>query len=378
MYKGKYAIVIGGAHFNSLGVVRSLGESGIKSVFINMDEWGFAESSKYTFDTFHINKASEIIPTVTSIIKKYGGKPAIYPTGDDSANEIDVNYDFLKEIAFCPNCEGNLDYYIKKDVMCKIAKESGFIVPETKLLVVDEKFKSELELLPVPFILKPVNNFCGSKGDISICKNKSEIEDIVKNFSSYKTVLVQEYVEGKENLAVGYCGCKTHGCKAEVYGQLEKIREYPVDRGSTSYAVIKDKIDFLDIDALDRFLNATKFSGIFDLDLKIVDGVPYFIEINFRNGANTYAFVKSGFRIHKVWYDQQSGVEIQPSDIKETKLICEGLDLSHVFDGNINFTTWLKNYLTADAHMIVNKKDMKPFFYQYKLLKPFFEAKFSK
>lgn len=378
MFKGEYAIVMGGAHFNALGVVRSLGESGIKSVFINTDDWGFAESSKYTLETFHINSISEAVPAVLKIIEKYGGRPAIYPTSDDSAKEIDEAYEMLEKISICPGCKGKLDYYLRKDIMCAAAKEAGFIVPETKLLEIDENFENELRNFPKPFILKPVNNFCGSKGDISICMSDGEIAETVKNFSSYKTVLIQEYVSGNENLTIEYCGCKSRGKRVEVYGQLEKIREYPVDRGSTSYAVIKEKITYIDVDTLDRLLDITDFSGVFDLELKVVDGVPYFIEINFRNGAPAYAFIKGGFNLHRIWYDQQSGIEIQPTDIKETTLICEGLDLSHVFDRNIKFTTWLKNYLTADAHMIVNKKDMKPFFYQYKLLKPFFEAKLSK
>lgn len=373
----KYAVVIGGAHFNSLGVIRALGEEGIKSVFINTDEWSFSEKSKYTLETFHIKKISETVPIIDRIIEKYGRYPAIYPTSDDSAKELDDNYEYLKEKTFCPNCKGRLGYYMKKDVMCRIAKEAGFIVPETRLLSVDESFKSELKKMPMPFILKPVNNFCGSKSDISICRSESEIDDIVRNFRAYKSVLAQEYVDGGENYAVGYCGCKTQGHRTEIYGQLEKIREYPVDRGSTSYAVIKEKNDFLDVDALDKFFELTEFSGVFDLDLKIVDGVPYFIEVNFRNGANTYAFIKSGFNIHKIWFDQQSGIDTNPSEIKETKLICEGLDLSHVFDGNIKITTWLKDYLTADAHMIANKKDIKPFIYQYKLFKAFFDAKLS-
>ncbi len=374
----KYAIVIGGAHFNSLGVIRALGEAGIKSVFINMDEWGFAECSKYTFETIHISNIGELVPTILNIVKKHGGRPAIYPTGDDSAKIIDEAFEELDKISICPGCNGKLNYYLRKDIMCAAAKEAGFIVPETEFLDIDGNFENKLRDFPKPFILKPINNLFGSKGDISICKDDNEITGIVKKFSSYKAVLIQKYVNGSENLTIEYCGCKSRGHRVEVYGQLEKIREYPVDRGSTSYAVIKENITYIDIDVLDKMLDITDFSGVFDLELKVVDGVPYFIEINYRNGAPAYAFIKGGFNLHKVWFDQQSGIKINRAEIKETTLICEGIDLSHVFDGNINFTTWLKNYLTADAHMIVNKKDMKPFFYQYKLLKPFFEAKFSK
>ena len=373
----KYAIVIGGAHFNSLGIIRALGEAGIKSVFLNSDEWSFSQESKYTIETVNVKCEKEIILVIQEIVKKYGGCPAIYPTSDQSAKILDDNFENLKENTFCPNCKGKMDYYLRKDIMCAVAKEAGFVVPETKLLEINKNFKAELESFSIPFILKPVSNFCGTKGDIAICKSREEIDGIVENFASYKTVLVQQYVHGKENLMIEYCGCKTQGKKAEVYGQLEKIREYPVNRGSTSYAVIKEKITYIDASVLDRMLDMTEFSGIFDLELKVVDGVPYFIEINFRNGAPAYAFIRGGFNLHNIWYAQQNGENIEPSTIKETKLICEGIDLSNVFERNIKITEWIKDYFGADAHMIANKKDIKPFLSQYKLLKPFFEAKFS-
>lgn len=378
MFNEKYAVVIGGAHFNSLGIIRALGEEGIKSVFINIDDWSFSEKSRYTLETVHVNAEKDVVSAIIKIVEKYGGSPALYPTTDYSAALLDENYDMLKSITYCPNCEGKLDYYIRKENMCEAAREAGFIVPETKMLNVDDSFKEELLKFPKPFILKPVNNMNGSKSDIRICRNNDEIDGIINDFRGYKIVLIQQYVHGKENLTIGYSGCKTKGRKVEVYGQIEKIREYPVDRGSTSYAVIKKEITYMDTEVLDRFLEITGYSGVFDLDLKVVDGVPYFIEINFRNGATAYAFIKGRFNLHSLWFRQQCGEKTEPVNFKETRFICEGLDLSHVVERRISIFTWLKDYITADAHMIANKKDIKPFIFQYKILKPFFEAKFSK
>lgn len=377
MNTDKYAIVIGNSHFNPLGIVRGLGEAGIKVVYINTTDWGFAESSKYVIKTIHTKSDEQIVKAITDIVNEFGGKPPVYPSCDYSALVLDKNYNTLKDIIHCPGCSGKLTDFIKKDIMCKAAAEAGFRLPETKTVPIDSNFRNELESFPLPFILKPVNNFCGSKNDIFICTDKSQIDEIVENFKCYKTIMIQTYLHGKENLMVEYCGCKTPGKKVQVFGQLEKIREYPVDRGSTSYAIIKEELTYVSADTIDKLLELSHFSGIFDLELKVVDGVPYFIEVNYRNGAPAYAFTKGGFNIPAVWYAEQTGTEYKTIGIRETKLICEGIDLSHVFDKNISIFTWLKNYLTADAHMIINKNDWKPFLNQYKLLTPYLSSKIN-
>jgi len=375
MQNSEYAIVIGGTHFNPLGLVRSLGEMGIKTVFINTTKGGFSEKSKYATETVHANGANGVVDAICDIVKRKGGKPVIFPSCDFSAEAVDKGYDILEKIAFCPGCNGRLERYISKEIMCELAEKAGFIVPETKYLEINENFAAELKKFGTPFIIKPVNNFSGSKNDIMICTEDSEIKEVSKSFGSYKKVLVQRYVDGKNNLMVEYCGCKTRGEKVEVYGQLEKIREYPVNRGSTSYAVINKKITYIDVEALDRLLDFTEFSGIFDLEIKVVDDIPYFIEINFRNGAPAYAFTRGGFNIPYIWYKQQKKEKINTVEIRRTKLMCEGIDLSHVFDKNVKPTKWLKEFFKADAHMIFNKKDFKPVFSIFQLLKPFIDAK---
>ncbi len=375
MYNGKYAIVIGGSHFNPLGIVRSLGEAGVKTVYINSADWGFAESSKYVIKTVHTHSDGEIIRAILSITDEFGGRPPVYPSCDFSALLIDSSYEILKDRVICPGCSGNLKNILEKDKMCQLAEDAGFNVPKTKSIHIGENFRAELEQFQIPFILKPISNFKGSKNDIYICTDKKELDDIVEHFKWYKDVIIQSYINGGENLTVEYCGCKVPGQKVQVFGQLEKIREYPVDRGSTSYAVIKEDITYVDIEAIDRLLEKSGFSGIFDLELKVADGVPYFIEINYRNGAPAYAFTKAGFNLHAIWYKLQTGEKTEAVSLKETRLICEGIDLSHVFEKRLKLSEWLKNYLSADAHMIANKKDWKPFIKQYKLLAPYLDSK---
>lgn len=221
----------------------------------------------------------------------------------------------------------------------------------------------------LPCIIKPLLSIEGSKADITICKTEDDVRKAVCLFKEsgqeYRRILVQRYVDGNNSFMISYSGCKTIGKQAHVLGQLEKVREYPINRGSTSYAVIKDKYDYLNIEALNKFLNTIEYNGIFELEIKVVDGIPYFIEINFRNGAPSYAYTSAGFNIPLVWYYEVLGNVIMDLHIRETVLMCERDDLNHVKDKNIGIMKWIKDIHNTDVFMLFNKADPEPFIAAY-------------
>ena len=364
-----FAAVVGDWHFNSLGLVRSLGESGIDVIFINLSEGGYADSSKYTKKCYHVSKKEDIIKYLFEAAEDEKGIAVIFPASDEAALIIDENRSILESKCICPGFNGNISEFMDKERMGLLAAETGFNVPSSLKAEIKEGFEKALSKFPLPFIIKPIKSVEGSKSDIMICRNSEQLKDAVKllssDESSYSEILVQQFVEGNKNLMVEYCGCKTPGRKVEIFGQLEKIREYPVNRGSTTYAVIKEEITYLNIEMFDRFLDMTGFSGLFDLELKIVDDVPYFLEINYRNGAPSYGFTKAGFNIPFTWYCQQTGTEKAENTVNETYLMSERDDLNNVKDKNISLFRWIKDIRKTDTMMIFNKKDHEPFSKSY-------------
>lgn len=365
-----YAVVIGDWHFNSLGLIRSLGEEGIPVIYINLSEGGYGESSRYTFKTYHSGeKEKEIVDALLTVIKENKGKPVIFTACDAAAFALDNHYEELKDKCFLPGLKGKAEEYMNKENMCKAAKEAGFIVPETDTFFLDANFKENIKDFGFPCILKPVLSVEGSKSDIQICYDIEDLDDIfdglLNSKENYSRILVQRFVCGNKTEMFAFDGCKVLGKSVSVYGQLEKIREYPMKRGSTSYATIKKEITEFDVAVLDRFLESVGYEGLFDLDILKIDGVPYFIEINFRNGAMSYAFTKAGFNIPFVWYNDVLGKDIETCEIKETVLMCERDDLNHVTDKNISIMKWLSDVRKADVFMIYNKRDSKPFINAY-------------
>ncbi|MCQ2480089.1 MAG: hypothetical protein MJ120_05555 [Clostridia bacterium] len=362
----KYGIVMVTPHFNGLGIVRSLGEKGIASVCISTSPVTLAEGSKYCIGVYRYNGLSDLEQVICSIIEKFGGRPAIFPTFDEAVEKLNKIYNNIKDITYCPYfLNGDAREQLCKDTMSEVAREAGFIVPETITVSgTKEEGTKLIKSFGLPLILKPVSGTSGSKNDIKVCTNQQELDDTLSWFNSkengYKTILCQRYVKGEDEFMIEYCGCAVDGKVTFVAGQLRKIREYPVNRGSTSYAVIEPQITYVDKKSMEAFFKLVGFSGIFDIEFKVVDGVPYFLEVNYRNGAPSYAFTRAGFNIPTVWYEGAEGEKIEQPSVKETHLMCEGLDFSHVLDRNVSPFKWLRQFFKADVHMIVNRHDMKP------------------
>lgn len=365
-----YAIVIGDWHFNSLGIIRSLGEKDIPVIYINLSNGGYGESSKYTFKTYRTpEEETAIVETLLKVIDENKGKPVIFTACDKAAFAIDNSYEVLKNKCYLPNLKGRVAEYMNKENMCKAAEEAGFVIPETQTICVDESFKEKVIDFGFPCILKPVLSVEGKKADIQICHNEKDLNNAYKLFSeseeNYSRLLIQRFVHGEKIEMFAFDGCKISNKKVDVYGQLEKSREYPMKRGSTSYAIIKKEITEFDVAVLDKFLDLVGYEGLFDLDILKIDSVPYFIEINFRNGAMSYAFTKAGFNIPYVWYNVVLGKDVDEPEIRETVLMCERDDLNHVIDKNISPFKWISDMRKTDAFMLYNRKDPQPFIDAY-------------
>ncbi len=365
-----YAVVIGDWHFNSLGMIRSLGEKNIPVIYINLSDGGYGESSKYTYKTYHSGeKEHDIVETLLKVLEENRGKPVIFTACDKAAIALDRRYDDLKDKCFLPNLKGKAAEYMNKENMCKAAKNAGFIVPKTATIDFDESFKEKVRSFGFPCILKPVLSVEGSKSDIQICNNAEDLEKVYDFLSeseeNYSRILIQKFIDGKKKQMMEYGGCKVVDEPVQVYGQLEKIREYPVDKGSTSYAVVKKEITHFEKCVLDKMLEAVGYEGLFDLEILLVDDIPYFIEINFRNGAIAYAFTKAGFNIPYIWYSSVLGKDFSEPEIKETVLMCERDDLNHVTDKNIGIMKWLNDVRKTDVFMVYNKEDPQPFINAY-------------
>ena len=362
------AIVIGADHYNTLGVVRSLGEKGIPVYLILMTEKeGFVSKSKYVTQSWSVNSSEKEISNV--LVKHFDNenyKPIIIPTSDFAVKVIDDNLDMLKYKYIIPNVkniQGNIAKLMNKKVMNEIAIKSGLTVPISWEIFPNDQYRFPDELT-FPCIVKPVCSVEGKKEDIVVCKNQLALKDnLFKLKNSYKRVLVQEYVDSEDAKMIEIIGCVTFGGHIILPAIIEKVREYPLNAGSTSYAKAVKSSIYVDVKKIYRFLRNLGYIGLFDIELKYANRKPYFIEINFRNGAPGHALTRAGVNLPYLWYLEASGLNIDKlkKEIdKDYYFMMEARDIKHVLNGNIKTMTWIKDLIRTRCFLFINLRDIKP------------------
>ena len=111
-------IVFAEEHYNPLGVVRSLGENGIRPVGIFIESKDkLASKSKYLSQVFYVKDREEGCEV---LLKHFGNevlKPYVFTSDDITTSFLDQRYDLLKDkfIFFNGGSTGKITHYMGKD-----------------------------------------------------------------------------------------------------------------------------------------------------------------------------------------------------------------------------------------------------------------------
>ena len=120
-------IVIGTNHYNTLGVIRSLGEKGIPvNLILISKRKDYVNKSKYISNTWLVNKTdSKILEILTDNFNNEKHKPIIIPTSDFAVKVLDCNFESLKVKYILPNIDneaGRITKLMDKMRMNKLLK----------------------------------------------------------------------------------------------------------------------------------------------------------------------------------------------------------------------------------------------------------------
>ncbi len=356
------AIVIGSKGVNALGLIRSLGERQFDVTF--MSAYSKIES-KYTKEYL---KLPDNRKKWLALLQKYGQirkeKVGMFPTDDDTAFWLDENYEALQEYFIVPHAEGKMRTLADKSVMNEIAKKAELSVPDfIKLSLAESERKNQY-----PIILKPYAGYAGSKGDISICHNDDEYTNAVQTLKKqgYKEVLLQQLLDDPEQEEIGLMGMSLNNGQVVIPGIIHKIRSYPAGKGSTSYARFSSDMSEINEEKIKKFVSATGYVGIFDIEMIKAYGKYWFIEINYRNGQYGYIPTAAGYNLPANWVYGMKNEKVEKcNNLKEIYYINEREDYRHVKEGTINKKEWLKEFHAASAYGMYCPGDQRPFIRQY-------------
>ena len=352
-------------HYNPLGVIRSLGEAGVKPVFIAIKGRGkFASASKYISRVYYVDSVEEgyeiLLSEYGDVAEKTGIKPFLFSSDDKDVGYLDLHYEELKDkfVFFNAGVTGRINQFMDKNNILELAKKHGLHVLEARVCQ-----RGEIpDGLGYPVITKSISPIIGGwKSDVHICHNEEELVDAYKTIEA-PTVLVQKYIEKKNE----YCmeGFAANRGK-DVLIAVVNTYNYLLPDYYSPYMTVRVMDDEYIRKALKEMFAEIGFEGIFEVEFLIADdGTFYFLEINFRNSTWSYAATKAGMPLPVLWAETQDEGHFRESvqkDFEPFMAMVEPIDYAkRVKTGKIDVAEWLKDFKEAKCCYYYSADDLEP------------------
>ena len=359
------AIVIGADHHNTLGVVESLAQKGIRPYVILQTNYsdGYVLHSNNISGGWCCLSENDIIHCLLNNFNDTVNKAIIIATNDIVACALDNHYEELLPYFFLPTVEpkGQLRFWMEKEKMSANARRVGLCVPET-WIIKDNVIPDDI---CYPVITKAISSVAGSKENIKICKNNTELIQFVSG-NHCDTIQVQRFIDKEFEFQL--LGCSLDGGKKVVIpGRTHIDRPNGIDntfflRFSKCEPELNDTIE-----KAIQFVKLTQYTGPFSIEFlrDKNDKKDYFTEMNFRNDGNAFCVTRAGMNIPYILYQYFSGgeyeSEIQNSNINTVFLCPELYYFTRLLAREISFTEWMTNMRKSDCFTTFHKNDIKPF-----------------
>ncbi len=368
----EYIVFSGKEHYNSLGIVRTLGEKGIRPIFVAVKgDLKFVGQSKYVKRRHYVDSVEEGVQLIYErYAKSKENKSFIFVEDDWTVAALDEKYEILKDYFYFFNASGKLKTYLNKDVQLKIAAKYGLNIPKTWKVT-----RGEIpEDINYPVMTKAINSIGSEWKDIVfVCRNEEELKQAYQKMES-ETILLQQYIQKVDEASFdAFSVC--HGSEAFIV--MEAYQMYCIADKYSPYWKIMNPSNSDIGEKIKEIIREIGFEGIFEFEF-MVDGTGkyWFLEINFRNTALGFATTVAGMPQVVLWaeamergcIDEKCRVQIPDG----MKAIAECWDFDVRVKGGIKtHREWMREYRAIPCKMYKGRHDNIPFyrFMWYKLTK---------
>lgn len=368
MYKNHLVIVFAIDHYNPLGVIRSLGENGIRPIYIAIrHRVELGVKSKYVSKVHQVDSVEEgyqVLMENYGEVYKTGDKPFLLFSDDKSVGYFDLRYDEVKDRFITYNANGVqgriMEFMDKKNIL-DLAKKHGLNVLEP--IVVN---KGEIpEGLEYPIITKDINpNSGGWKSDVFVCQNEEDLKKAYTKISS-PVVLLQKYVDKKTEFA--FEGCSVNKGQSALIA-IKSTYKYAIPAYYSPFMMCESLHDQKLKAALEGMLAEIGFEGIFEIEFLVdKDDNAYFLEINFRNATWSYASTRAGMPLPYIWVKGMLNGKIDNDDYKEVPggftAMVEPIDYAKRVELGVSTPgEWLADFKKANCGFYYSEDDLEPFY----------------
>lgn len=371
IYEHKH-IAFGIENYNTLGLIRSLGEHGVKPICILIQGGSIrlASKSKWIGELHFVDSIEEGYKVIIQLFSAEINKPFLYACDDKTTSFLDHHYHEIMDKFYFSNAgkDHRVTYYMNKNNINILALKYGLNVLNS-WVVQKGGIPEDIEY---PVITKSISSIEGGwKDDVFICQNEEELTIAYEKIKS-ETVLLQKYLVKKNELCLDGI-IANHG------------DDFVITIAATYNYILPDKYsnamtftNFTDSKLnkkINNMLREVGYTGIFCIEFLLDDeGKLYFCEVNFRNSGWSYASTRAGMPLPVLWAKACLGeLDTEQCIVKIPKgftAIVEFSDFDTRVRGKmISFGQWLKEVRSCNCLFYIGQKDWKPFF-------SFFYAKF--
>lgn len=355
-------IIIGTNHHNTLSMVRSFGEEGEKVIlYIYGAEKSYIASSIYVESVSFFKSASDSIDAVSSFYKQTGEKPVIIACSDEISSLMDKRYDELISKCYFFNAGevGRITSFMDKQKQLELAKECGFSAPASIDALPEEV---NIEAVNYPCFVKPKTSIYGGK-NLAICQSAAELKSALAKYNLDYNVLVQDYIRKEYEIVV--LGLSVGG-KIIVPGFIQKHRE---ERGGTTYATVRPAAELSQkvVDACRKMIKEIRYQGLWGIECIKQGDEYFFLELNMRNDATTYAMKVAGVNLPYIYQQMVGGIDNKPivDTVRTINSMVEFNDFNFVLKRDVGLFKWIKEYKEAESKYFHSRTDTRP----YKIMK---------
>ena len=355
-------IVFGCNHQNMLGLVRSLGEKGIRPYCVLLQSKdGMVFRSKYPAECHFAENPQD---GMKYIIERFSGevpKPILLSSDDVTETLFDANASYLREFFIVPASDedGKLTRLMNKKNIGDLAESYGFKIPQMMVLL---KSDSIPENITYPVFTKSLKSIDGGKKEERKCNNGDELNNVLQGCMS-DGLLVQQFIDKVDE--IDYIGYAANGTVYIPYIQHQLRFSDHAYGGYHRFDKVKDS-EFMG--RIKQMLLDINFQGLFSVEFLVDKNWEwYFTEVNFRHDGHTYLITDAGINLPYLYCCSVTGADadLQPEVKKKTFTgMNELVDYRQfVSTGKISKLRWIWQLISADTHIIWNMRDNGPLKY---------------
>lgn len=382
----KISAVVFGLFETGLGVIRSLGKNGIPVIGIDFKK-DIGLYSKYSKPLIcpHPSEEKRLTNWLFENFKGNFEKHPIFITSDSFLSYISRNREILADLFIIDLPDHNLVLSISdKYEQFKLAKSAGIAVPETWVIrnPIDlQVFKDSNKSFPL--FMKGVdvtswrNQFGGTKKGF-VLSSISQVNSIISDINiSCTPVIIQELIEGPDDMHYKYCTYIDQGGTIIAEFMLQKIRQYPIHFGVGSAVKSIFNKDLL-LEGR-KFFQHINYKGVGSAEFKWDAKKNQFslIELNPRYWQQNYLTTFCGVNFPLLQYQRLMTNSSAP--VKEYEIgklwINRYLDFNSYLDyraeQGYGFLNWRRSVKGKKVYSDFLWDDPIPFFYEFDFGKKF-------